>query len=141
MRQERLLLFILFLFLFPWNSWAQEDKIRQVAIDTVRKQMRVPPGIEINFLEKHESSIPGLWAVKLMIQAPDREIPVIVYVDKTGDQVMIGNLFLKGENVTRKEAGEPKPRKIDLSLLDLQDSPSRGPADAKITVVEFSNFT
>jgi protein-disulfide isomerase len=119
---------------------AQEDKIGQAAIDTVRMQMRVPKEMEIKFVEKKESLIPDFYAVKLMVMAPDREMPVVLYVDKTGEKVIVGSLFIKGENVTRKEAGEPKPRKIDVALLEIDKSPARGAANAKMTVVEFSNF-
>jgi protein-disulfide isomerase len=119
---------------------AQEDKIAQVAIEVARTQMRVPKDMDIKFIEKKESSIPDFYSVKLLLMAPDREIPVLLYVDKAGEKVIVGSLFVKGENVTRKEAGEPKPRKIDLALLDVDKSPFRGPPSTKVTVVEFSNF-
>jgi protein-disulfide isomerase len=119
---------------------AQEDKIAQAAIETVRIQMRVPKDMEIKFIEKKESVILDFYAVKLLLMAPDREMPVLIYVDKTGEKVIVGSLFVKGENVTRKEAGEPKARKIDMALLDIDKSPARGAANAKMTVVEFSNF-
>jgi len=122
------------------QGFAQEDKMAQVAIETLRTQRRVPREIEIKFLEKWESSIPDFFAVKLLLSAPDREIPVVVYVDKTLEKVIIGNLFIKGENITLKEAGEPKPRKIDMGQLEIEKSPSRGAAVAKVTIVEFSNF-
>ncbi len=119
---------------------SQEDKIVQTAISTIKTQMRVPADIEIKFVEKKESPIPDFYAVKLMLSAPDRDIPVVVYVDKEGERVIIGNLIVKGENVTQKEAGQPKPRKIDMAQMDLEKSPFRGAADGKVTVVEFSNF-
>ena len=122
------------------QGFAQEDKIAQVTIETVRTQMRVPREIEIKFIEKKESSIPDFFSVKILISAPDQEIPLVVYVDKTGEKVIIGNLFIKGTNVTRKEAGEPKQRKIDMRELEMEKSPWRGSADAKATIVEFSNF-
>jgi len=118
----------------------QDDKIAQAAIETVRTQMRVPKDMEIKFIEKKESVIPDFYSVKLLLMAPDREMPVLIYVDKTGEKVIVGSLFIKGENVTRKEAGEPKPRKIDMALLDIDKSPARGAANSKLTVVEFSNF-
>jgi len=129
-----------FILAVAWSSFAQEDKVVQVAIDTVKTQMRLPKGAEIKFIEKKESPIPGFYQVKLSFMAPDREIPLIVYVDRDGEKVILGSLFVKGENLTRKEAGEPKPRKIEVGQLELDKSPSRGPADAKVTVVEFSNF-
>ena len=119
---------------------SQEDKTVQTAVSTVKTQMRVPADIEIKFVEKKESPIADFYAVKLMLSAPDRDIPVVVYVDKEGERVIIGNLIVKGENVTQKEAGQPKPRKIEMAQMDLEKSPFRGAADGKVTVVEFSNF-
>jgi protein-disulfide isomerase len=102
--------------------------------------MRLPKDIEIKFLEKRESAIPDFFAVRLLLSAPDRDIPLVVYVDKTAEKVIIGNLFVKGTNVTRKEAGEPKLREIDMGQLEMEKSPFRGFAAAKVTIVEFSNF-
>jgi hypothetical protein len=119
---------------------AQEDKIVQMAIETLKTRTNVPKEVEIKFLEKKESAIPDFYAVRLLLNAPDREIPVIVYVDKTGEKVIIGNLFINGENVTRKEAGDPKPRKVDMSLLEMDKSLARGATEARLTIVEFSNF-
>ncbi len=116
------------------------QNITQIAIDTVRAQGGLPPGMEIRFLEKKESPVPGFFAVKLLLITPDKEIPTVVYVDKAGEKVFLGALIVKGENVTRKEAGEPKPRKVDLALLQVEKSPFRGPAQAKVTMVEFSSF-
>jgi protein-disulfide isomerase len=119
---------------------AQNDHIAQAAIDVVRAHMGLPPGVEIKFIEKKESPVPGFYSVKLILVTPDREIPTILYVDKAGEKVFLGTLVIKGVNVTRKEAGETKPRKVALPLLDMDKSPFRGPAQAKVTVVEFSNF-
>jgi protein-disulfide isomerase len=138
-------LFLFFLGLFlTQEGFVQEDKIVQLAIETVRTQMRLPKGMEVRFVEKKESPIPEFYSMKLILLAQDREIPVVIYVDKTGEKIILafppGGLFIKGENVTRKEAGEPRPRKIDLGELEIAKSPSRGAADAKVTIVEFSNF-
>jgi protein-disulfide isomerase len=122
------------------QGFTQEDKIVQVAIETAKAQMRLTKGMEIKFIEKKESPIPGFYSVKLAILAQDREIPVIIYVDTLGEKVIIGYLFIKGENVSRKEAGEPIPRKIDMRQLEMDKSPFRGPSGAKVKVVEFSNF-
>ena len=64
----------------------------------------------------------------------------MVYVDKTGEKVFLGNLFIKGENVTMKEAGPPRSRKIDMAILDMDKSPFMGNRNSKVTIVEFSNF-
>lgn len=122
------------------QGFAQKDNIAQIAIDTVRAHMGLPPGVEIKFIEKKESPVPGFYSVKMVLLTPDKEIPIVIYVDKAGERVFLGTLVVKGENVTRKEAGEPKPRKVDLALLEMERSPFRGSAQAKVTIVEFSNF-
>jgi protein-disulfide isomerase len=127
-------------FFLATQGFAQKDNIAQIAIDTVRAHMRLPPRVDIKFVEKKESPVPGFYSVKMLLLTPDKEIPIVIYVDKTGERVFLGNLIVKGENVTRKEAGEPKHRKVDPALLELERSPFRGPVQAKVTIVEFSNF-
>jgi hypothetical protein len=117
------------------EGFAQKDNFAQIAIDTVRAHMGLPRGVEIKFIEKKESPVPGFYSVKLLLVTADKEIPVIVYVDKAGDKVFLGTLVVKGQNVTRKEAGEPKPRKVDPALIQMEKSPFRGPAQAKVTIV------
>ncbi|NWF91638.1 MAG: thioredoxin domain-containing protein [Syntrophaceae bacterium] len=121
-------------------AFAEEDRVVQAAIDTLKSYVRLPPGSEIKFLEKKESPISDFYAVKLLVALPDKEIPTIVYVDKAGDKVLIGNLFVRGENVSLKEAGPPKLRKVDKGLLEMEKSPSLGNKGARVTIVEFSNF-
>jgi hypothetical protein len=103
---SRTLLLIVLSFFLTAQGFAQKDNIAQIAIDTVRAHMGLPPGIEVKFIEKKESPVPGFYSVKLSLVTPDREIPTVIYVDKTGDRVFLGTLIVKGENVTRKEAGE-----------------------------------
>jgi protein-disulfide isomerase len=136
------ILFVLSLYALnaPGMAGAQEDKVGEAAINAIKVQVRMGKGVEVKFVEKKESPIPEFYAVKLMVSYPDREVPVMIYVDKTGEKVIMGNLYVKGENVTRKDAGEVKPRKVDLALLEMDKSPARGPAGAKMTVVEFANF-
>jgi len=122
------------------NAFAQEDKIGQVAIDTYKAQIRLPQGTEIKFLEKKESPIPGFFSVKLLLSMPDKDTPVVIYVDKAGEKVILGNLFIKGENVTVKEAGSSIPKKADMGSLEMEKSPFMGPQGAKVTIVEFANF-
>ena len=119
---------------------AQEDKIVQAAIETLKAHIRIPPGTEIKFSEKKEGPISGFYSVKLILSTIDKDIPVVIYVDKSGEKVFIGSFFVKGENVTTKEAGSAKPKKIDMRVLGMDKSPSLGPKEAKVTIVEFSNF-
>jgi protein-disulfide isomerase len=134
------LCFTLLFWILMVQGFAQEDKLVQVAIDTFRSHVRLPKEAEVKFIEKKESPIPGFYSVRLSVLIPTREVPVVVYVDSKGEMVILGNLIIKGENVTRKEAGEPKARKIDMAQLGTDTSAFRGGAQPKMTIVEFSNF-
>lgn len=134
------LCFTLLFWVFISQGFAQEDKLVQIAIETFKSQVRLPKEAEIKFLEKKDSPIPGFLSVKLSVLVPTREVPVVVYVDAKGEMVILGNLIIKGENVTKKEAGEPKARKIDMAQLGMDKSASRGGVQPKMTIVEFANF-
>ncbi|MGQ9509804.1 MAG: thioredoxin domain-containing protein [Thermodesulfobacteriota bacterium] len=132
---------IIIIFLSLSNiGFSQEDKGVKAALETFKAHVRLPPAIEIKFLEKKESPISNFYAVKFLVILPDKEVPVVVYVDKNGEKVILGNLFIKGENVTMKEAGSPKLKKIDMGLLEMEKSPFIGNHEAKVIIVEFSNF-
>ena len=122
------------------SAWPVEDKVAQTAMEVVQKHIRLPLEFEIKFIGKKESAIAGFYAVKLSFSGPDRDVPVIVYVDKKGEKVILGDLYINGENITRAEAGETKFHKLDMEALDLDKSPSRGPRGAKVTVVEFVRY-
>ena len=122
------------------DAGAQEDRLGQAAIEAIRTHMRGAGDMEIKFIEKQESEIAGFYAVKVLIITVDKEVPRVIYVDKNGERIIFGDLFVKGENVTRKMAGNPAPRIIDLDKLAIDKSPGRGKPGAKLTIVEFSNF-
>ena len=137
---RHLIILSLALFLQSTPAFSQEDTIGAAAITTFRSQVRLPQGTEIRLVERKESPIPGFFSVKLLLIFPDKEVPVIIYVDKAGEKVIIGNLFIRDENVTLKEAGTPRLKKVDMSILDMDKSPSIGLKEARVTIVEFSNF-
>lgn len=124
----------------PVVGFSQVEPSIQNAIDLFKSQVRLPPGTEVKFIEKKESPIPEFHAVKILIVFPDREMPTILYVDKSGEKVFIGNLFIKGENWTAKEAGPPIPKKIEMGILEMEKSPFLGKDGARVTIIEFSNF-
>ena len=129
-----------FILIATFLAIAQEDRTVQLVIDTVRTQLRLPKEIEVRFIGKRGSPLPDFYSVKLLLITADKEIPLVAYVDKAGEKIFIGSLIIKGENVTLKEAGVPKPRKVDMAQLEIEKSPSRGRSGAKVTIVEFSNF-
>ena len=121
-------------------GWAQEDPAVQAAREIAKTQLRIPKEVDLKFIEKRQSNIPGYLIVKFHAMAPDREIPIVMYVDPAGEKVFVGSLFIKGTNVTRQEAGEPIVRQMDMGQFGIEKSVLRGGEKAKVTIVEFSNF-
>ncbi len=104
------------------NSSSRENNMIELAIETIRIQADLPDDVEIKFVEKRESSIPDFYAVKLLVKKADKEIPVVIYVDRAADKVIVGSLFVRGENITLKEAGDPRIPKIDVGHFKIEKS-------------------
>ena len=100
------------------NNFSRENNMVQLAIETVRIQADLPEDVEVKFVEKRESSIPDFYAVKLLIIKADNVAPTVVYVDRTADKVIVGSLFIRGENTTRREAADSGVPKIDVGYLE-----------------------
>lgn len=131
---------IIYICLLPIHGNSQSDLVVRNGIEIFRSHVRLPPDAEIKFVEKKESPIPDFYSLKLIISLPDKDMPIVIYVDKNGEKVILGNLYVKGENITLKEAGPPRPKKIDMTMLDMEKSPFIGNIGARVVIVEFSNF-
>jgi hypothetical protein len=99
------------------NNSSRENNMVQLAIETVRIQADLPDDVEVKFVEKRESSIPDFYAVKLLIIKADNVAPTVVYVDRTADKVIVGSLFIRGKNVTRREAPDSGVPRLDVGYL------------------------
>ena len=94
------------------NNPLKENNIVQLAIQTVRIQADLPEEAEIKLVEKRESPLPDFYMVKLLVLGKEKEIPIVVYVDRSAEKVFLGSLIIGGENVTLKETGDSRLSKI-----------------------------
>jgi hypothetical protein len=100
------------------NDPLKENHIVQLAIEAVKIQVALPQEVEIKFLEKRESAIPDFYMIELLVMDMGKESPVVVYVDKACEKVILGTLLIRGENITFKETGNPRTPKIGSSPLE-----------------------
>ncbi len=96
------------------NNPLKENNVVQLAIQTVKIQADLPEEAEIKLLEKRESALPDFYTVKLLVLRNHKEVPIVVYVDRSAEKVFLGSLFVKGENITLKETGDSRLSKIGL---------------------------
>lgn len=93
--------------LLRFNHLPKENHIVQLAIQTVRIQASLSETAAIKFVEKRQSPIPDFYMVKLAVIENHRELPVVVYVDRFAEKVILGTLFIRGENMTKSEEARP----------------------------------
>lgn len=103
--------------LLSLNNFSRENNVVQLAIQTVKNQADLSEEVEVKLVEKRESPIPDFYMVKLLVVRRDREVPIVVYVDRSAEKVILGTLFIKGENATLREPGEPGISKNDSRKL------------------------
>lgn len=100
------------------NHPPKENHIVQLAIQTVRTQASLPENATVKFVEKRESFIPDFYMVKLTVVDKDREFPIVVYVDRVAEKVILGTLFIRGENVTKREEANLRIPKVNAGQLE-----------------------
>ncbi len=105
-------------FLSTLNNPLKENNIVQLAIQTVKIQADLPEEVEVKFVERREGPIPDFDMVKLLVVRKDAEVPIVVYVDRSAEKVILGDLFVRGENITLKETGGTRISKNGSRLLE-----------------------
>ncbi len=88
------------------NHGPRDNNIVQLAIETVRVQASLPESVAIKFVEKRESLIPDFYMVKLALVEKDHEFPLVLYVDRSAEKVILGTLIIRGENMTKREEAD-----------------------------------
>jgi hypothetical protein len=96
------------------NNPIKENNIVKLAIQTVKVQADLPEAVEVKRVDKRECPLPDFYMVKLPVVRRDGEVPIVVYVDRSAEKVILGNLFIRGENITLKETGDPRLSKMGL---------------------------
>jgi hypothetical protein len=104
--------------LLSFNNPSRENNMVQLAIQTVKTQADLSEEVEVKLVEKRESPIPDFYMVKLLVVGKDKEVPIVVYVDRSAEKVIVGTLFIGGKNGALKEAGALGIPKIDLGKLE-----------------------
>ncbi len=96
----------------------------------LRKAFNIPSNVNILVKDIKPSNIKGFDKIDVEISAGGRTQSQEMYLSKDNKYLFVGRVFNINEN----------PFKAAWSKINLHDSPAQGPANAKVTIVEYSDF-
>ncbi len=88
------------------------------------------PDYQVKIGPFKDAAIPGFYEVGIEVKYKDQSQSGVIYASKDGNYVIRGELYKTTDD----------PFADARKQLAATDSPSKGPADAKVTMVEFSDF-
>ncbi len=96
----------------------------------LRRALNLPGFVELNFKEVGESSVADYRLLKFELVAGERRRPLQLYVSHDGRRLLYDRVYELDD-----------PFRGNREKIDLASAPARGPADAPVTIVEYSDYT
>ncbi|MGE0520273.1 MAG: DsbA family protein [Candidatus Binatia bacterium] len=106
------------------------DASYQQIVDYYRRKSNLPPDVTATVIEVKEAAIPGAKTATLQLGKGGQTQNVQVLMSPDGRYVVFGEV----EDVTSD------PFKAIAAKIKTDGNPVRGPKDAKVTIVEYSDF-
>ena len=135
-----LMLGLLFLAINGTLACAQQQEPKPVAAPAplktdeiatyIRKVFNVPSNVGIAVTEAPQSTLPGARMIKVQFTSDRGNQSQDAWVTSDGKTLIVGRTF----DLT------VDPYKENLAKMNLQGAPTTGPADAKVTIVEYTDF-
>jgi protein-disulfide isomerase len=113
----------------PIAASAQDATATRIA-DYYRRKSNLPPEVTITVGSVQDSKIPGAKSATLELSRGGQAQKVNVLMSSDGRYVVFGDI----EDVTADPFAEV------MKKINLKDTPSKGPDNAKIVIVEYSDF-
>lgn len=104
---------------------------KEKLINYLRKALSVPEQYGMELLEPKPSKLHGISIVPGKVVFQGREQNFEIYVSNDGRYVLVGKLF---------DLNASPYEKRDMSGVNLVDVNSKGPKDAPVTIIEYSDF-
>jgi protein-disulfide isomerase len=108
------------------NQAATRDKI----IHYVRQRFNIPDTVKLTVSEFRASAYPDFYQTVVTVDDGKNKRSQPFFVSKDGRYLVEGNIYTLG--------GEP--RKEIVRLISMKDQPTQGPANAPVTIVEYSDL-
>ena len=125
--------------LFGGVSFAEEGKAGKAVDEAFLKVVGSVLGKDvkiIKFENAEESPVKGLKQIRVWVESVYGETPVLFYITDDGKMYIAGSIFdSEGNNLTRRDVGNTKPRVIKTSDMEPRDEHMIGSKDAAVKIV------
>lgn len=109
---------------------AADDELAKRVLDYYRRKQNIPPEINATLTNVQDSKISGAKSATIELSRGAQKQSVGVIMSEDGRYVVFGEV----EDVTSD------PFKAIAEKISIQGNPVKGPKDAKVTIVEYSDF-
>jgi len=109
---------------------AEKTQIEQRVEQYFRKVANIPPGVTLKLVDVAPANAPGLLSATLEASngADTQKVPLLISRD--------GRYFTQGQLIDLTV----DPYLVTMAKISLKDQPMRGNPNAKVTIVEYSDF-
>lgn len=108
------------------NRSATDKKI----VDYVRTKFKVPADVKLSVGPFHDSKFADFYETTIYGQKGEKKSATPAFLTKDGRYTVIGSVFNLGTD----------PRQEVEQTINLRDQPTVGPANARVTIVEFADL-
>jgi hypothetical protein len=120
-------------------SFAEEGNAGKAADEAFLKVVENVLGKDVKIIRvenPEEGPIKGLKQIRVWVESVYGETPILFYITDNGKMYIAGSIFdSEGNNLTRRDVGNTKPRVIKTSEMEPRDEYMIGSKDAAVKIV------
>lgn len=124
----------------PAAANALDDAAKKKVVEYYRRKSNLPPEVNADLTKVEASSLPGLQKGTISLSAGGRTQDVDVLLSPDGQYVIFSGVDRQGMSVGTLEDVNSDPFAAVMKQIKIEGNPTKGPKDAKVTIVEYSDF-
>jgi protein-disulfide isomerase len=124
----------------PAAASALDDAAKKKVIEYYRRKSNLPPEVGAELTKVEASSLPGIQQGTITLSSGGRTQDVSVLMSADGQYVIFSGVDRQGTSVGTLEDVNSDPFAAVMKKITIEGNPTKGPKDAKVTIVEYSDF-